>query len=148
MMSLINRVPAGASSKQIIHYAQLVKSGEQNYIILILPSTISSFLWFVKINVCVKGRFVKFSIDGSENREEYDLKKVTVPVAVFYTAQDALSNEDDVSRLIKELPNVKVQKKIEQMSNNLDMLYANDVEKLVYVDVIRALYTMQKPFQN
>lgn len=96
----------------------------------------------------VKGRFVKFSNDASENREEYDLKKVTVPMAVFYTGQDALSNEEDVNLLIKELPNVKLQKKIGQMSNNLDMLFANDVEKLVYMDVIRALYTMQKSFQN
>lgn len=96
----------------------------------------------------VEGRFVKFSNDGSEGREEYDLKKATVPIAVFYTGQDALSNEEDVNLLLKELPNVKLQKKIGPMSNNLDMLFANDVEKLVYTDVIQALYTMQKSFQN
>ncbi|XP_053958059.1 lipase 1 [Anastrepha ludens] len=82
----VAHLPSGCNLKQVKHYIQLVDSG----------------------------RFCQYDYGSAENQKrynstkpkEYPLKKITVPVALYYTYNDNLSSYKDVKQLAKELPNV------------------------------------------
>lgn len=61
---------------------------------------------------------------------EYDLSKISVPVAIYYTQMDYLAHVDDVSYLANKLPNLLKQKLVQNMTNNMDLLYGNNVNNL------------------
>lgn len=63
--------PAGASVKQLIHYAQEIKSGK-----------------FRKYDYGVIQNLIKY---GQLTPPDYDLSNVAVPVAVLYGANDNLA---------------------------------------------------------
>lgn len=67
----------------------------------------------------------------STGGKEYDLSKVTIPVALFYTPHDSLSSIWDVDTLAKELPNVYWQMNMENLDNNLDLLFSENMNQVV-----------------
>uniref|UniRef100_V5IAC7 Lipase n=2 Tax=Anoplophora glabripennis TaxID=217634 RepID=V5IAC7_ANOGL len=96
----MSRVPSVASVREILHLVQLKRTG----------------------------RFEAYS-EESEGKE-YDLSKVTIPVALFYTPNDVLISTTDVDTLAKELPNVYWQVNMEELDNNLDLLYSKDMNQM------------------
>ncbi|XP_017770544.1 PREDICTED: gastric triacylglycerol lipase-like [Nicrophorus vespilloides] len=107
----VPRLPAGSSTKEVLHFTQLIKTG----------------------------RFEKYSNGGQASVEEYDLTKVTVPVSIVYTPNDKISAEQDVKQLISKLPNVVDHIKIDQLTNNLDLLFSENVQSVVYSNVLNVL---------
>lgn len=58
------------------------------------------------------------------------MSKVTIPVALFYTPNDVLISTSDVDTLAKELPNVYWQMNMENLDNNLDLLYSEHMSQM------------------
>ncbi|CAL8120119.1 unnamed protein product [Orchesella dallaii] len=117
---IVAHTPAGTSSHTVIHFLQLMKSGK-----------FRQFDFGKRHN---KKRY------GSEQPPEYDLKKVTTKVALFYGQNDWLAVPKDVLELSKALPNVVVTYKVKlEAFNHLDFLYAVDINKLLYNDLLKLL---------
>ncbi|KAJ0182198.1 hypothetical protein K1T71_001567 [Dendrolimus kikuchii] len=109
---LFSHFPCGSSTKQIIHYAQLVESHA-----------------FRQYDNGKAGNKIKY---GTEEPPSYDVSKITVPVAIFYSDNDWLSNFTDVKTLIDQMPNiVEVYNVPFKSFSHLDYLWARDLNELV-----------------
>lgn len=83
---IMNHFPEGASTKNLAHYAQLIQSRRfQKY----------DYGWLKNLRLY-----------GQRRPPEYDLTKVTAPVALFYALNDWFCNLKDVRQLHQKLPNV------------------------------------------
>ncbi|XP_015182224.1 PREDICTED: lipase 3-like isoform X2 [Polistes dominula] len=117
---IFGHFPAGVSAKQIIHYSQGIVSGA-----------------FRKFDYGFSQNLKKY---GSSQPPKYDLRKVKVPVAIFYGENDSLTHFSDVQKIIDKLPNVIETKKIEYSKfNHVDFLWGRDAKKLVYNNVVAVL---------
>nr|CAD7413228.1 unnamed protein product [Timema cristinae] len=114
---ILGHTPAGASTRQIIHYGQEVKSG-----------------YFRQYDHGSVENLLKY---GSLNPPDYDLSKVTAPVSLHYSNNDWLASLTDVDELYSELPNVigKFLVPLDQF-NHIDYMWAIDAKTLVYDTVI------------
>ncbi|KAL6437992.1 hypothetical protein ACFW04_004349 [Cataglyphis niger] len=119
---VLGHIPAGASTKQIMHYTQLVKSGQfRQY----------DYGWLHN-----KRKY------GSFSPPIYDLKKIQqVPISLHYSSNDWLANIKDVNKLYTELGNPYGKFRVpHDKFNHLDYMWANDVKSLLY-DKILSLMT-------
>ncbi|XP_043497848.1 lipase 3-like [Polistes fuscatus] len=117
---IFGHFPAGVSAKQIIHYSQGIVTGS-----------------FRKFDYGINQNLKRY---GSTQPPKYNLKKVNVPVAIFYGENDSLTHYLDVQKIIDELPNVIETKKIEYSKfNHVDFLWGRDAKTLVYNSVVAVL---------
>lgn len=107
--------PAGASSKQFIHFAQMIISGK-----------LQSFD-HQENNIKKYGRITP---------PEYKLFKIKTPIAIFYGTTDHLVSVKDVENLARDLTNVVGLFKLEGY-NHVDFQYANNIFKKINSKVIR-----------
>lgn len=112
--------PAGASSRQVIHYSQSYVSGK-----------------FRKLDRGVKENMRLY---GSILPPEYELNKTTAPVALYYGESDSYVDAEDVKILYDNIGNpfgfYKVDKK---EFNHLDFLWAMNAPTLVYEPVLKLM---------
>ncbi|GJQ87658.1 hypothetical protein Trydic_g17477 [Trypoxylus dichotomus] len=109
---ILTNAPAGSSTKQLLHYAQEMRSAK-----------------FRKYD---HGMLNLFHY-GSLIPPDYDLSKVTAPVALAYSQNDWLSSVVDVHQLASELPNVVEYHLVsDKRFNHLDYLFAIDCKELLY----------------
>ncbi|XP_057339939.1 lipase 3-like [Microplitis mediator] len=110
---LLAHLPAGGSTKQIIHYAQEINSK----------------------------KFRKFDYNPEENIKlygqleppEYKLDNTRIPVALMYGPNDLLSVPTDVIRLSHELKNLQLNYSVPYAQfNHLDFTFAMNAPELVY----------------
>nr|XP_022911984.1 lipase 3-like [Onthophagus taurus] len=110
---IMTNTPAGAATKQLLHYAQDINSGE-----------------FRKYDYGLIQNLIKY---GSVSPPSYNLNKITAPVAMIYSKNDWLAATVDVERLAKELPNMVYKYLIPfEKFNHLDFLWAVDIIPLAY----------------
>ncbi|XP_014362640.2 lipase 3, partial [Papilio machaon] len=110
---VLGHTPAGASTKQIIHFGQLYNSNK-----------------FVQFDY---GRFKNRRIYGSRYPPSYNLTAITTPIFLHYADNDWLSTPTDVHRLMLELPVVVGKYRVPMKAfNHLDFVFANDANKLIY----------------
>lgn len=118
---ILGHVPAGASTKTLIHYAQEIKKN---------------------------GRFQQFDY-GSEGNEkhygtlvppQYPVHKITLPIALFSAENDWLSSDVDVTSLYVQIAN-PIEHYIVPLKefNHIDFLWAIDAPKLVYNKLLQLL---------
>lgn len=125
MPILSAHVPAGASLKQFYHFGQLIKSDR-----------------FCQYDY---GRSENLQIYGQTSPPDYDLKKCTTRIAIFYSIADVLSPAEDVIRLSKELPNLAIIHRITDDSfNHMDFMWAEDAPLLVYKHIFNWLIEEEK----
>ncbi|KAI5703784.1 hypothetical protein M8J75_016203 [Diaphorina citri] len=119
---ILAHTPAGASSKQLTHYSQLMKMDRT----------------FQQYDLGWLGNWRKY---GQLRPPSYRLSNVKVPVALFYSNNDWLAPGEDVDVLSRKLPNVVGKYKVPlKRFNHLDFMWAIDVKKLLYDDVVRVLH--------
>uniref|UniRef100_A0A182P2W8 Partial AB-hydrolase lipase domain-containing protein n=1 Tax=Anopheles epiroticus TaxID=199890 RepID=A0A182P2W8_9DIPT len=116
--------PSGASSKQLLHFAQL--------------------------NRC--GRFQQFAYErrvenlahyGQEQPPAYNLSAVTAPVAIFYALNDWMIDPANVLRLAGELPNVVSLTEVQDRHfNHLDFVAAKRIELITKYGYLGEAYTV------
>ncbi|RZC34794.1 lipase 3 [Asbolus verrucosus] len=109
--------PAGSSTKQLIHYAQEINSG-----------------YFRRYDY---GMFVNLQKYGSIWPPNYDLKKVTAPVYLYYSKNDWLAGKTDVGRLYDGLGNCKGKFLVAETTfNHLDYVFGIRAREFVYNKLI------------
>ncbi|XP_045479332.1 lipase 3-like [Harmonia axyridis] len=110
--------PAGASTRQLYHYAQLFNSGK-----------FRQYDYF-PFNSLHYGPLHPI------NPPSYNLKKVKAPVYLFYSNNDWLSHPKDVKTLCKKLGNCKAQTLVaENRFNHLDYVWGNNAKQRIYSEV-------------
>ncbi|EZA48594.1 hypothetical protein DMN91_011689 [Ooceraea biroi] len=124
---ILGHTPAGASTKQVIHFAQLINTGY-----LILPGK------FRQYDYNILGNLKRY---GKLTPPSYDLGKIKVPVSLHYGTNDWLVNVKDVDKLYRSLGNPYGKFRVPYKKfNHLDFMWAIDVKELLY-DKILSLMT-------
>ncbi|CAH0719125.1 unnamed protein product, partial [Brenthis ino] len=118
---ILGHVPAGASTRTLVHYAQEIRNG---------------------------GRFQQFDYGPEENVKiygttappEYPLHKITLPIALFGAENDWLASDVDVTSLYVQLSN-PIEHYIVPFKefNHIDFLWGTDAPKLVYAKLLQLL---------
>ncbi|XP_072397276.1 lipase 3-like [Diabrotica undecimpunctata] len=112
--------PAGAATRQIIHYGQEVNSHRfcrYDY-------------GLMKNNKLYLGRLTP---------PDYELNKITTKITLIFSKNDWLSSDIDVERLENALPNVvKIEAPLKNC-NHLDYLFGKDAPRLIYPLITKIL---------
>lgn len=89
----------------------------------------------------ILGRFGKCltSEDTCNIMRDYNLSEITVPISMIYTSNDSMSSMQDVQRLIEKLPTVRDDINVPNYSNNLELLFGNDIGTTVVPMVLQGL---------
>ncbi|CAG9839250.1 unnamed protein product [Diabrotica balteata] len=117
---ILAHYPAGAATKQIIHYQQ---------------ETISDR--FCKYDF---GEIKNYQLYNQSHPLPYDLSKISAPVVLIYSHNDWLTHKLDVNRLSRELGNIKEIYLVPDSNwNHLDFIFANDSPKIIYKKVVDLL---------
>lgn len=117
---ILRFTPAGAATKQLIHYGQGIRSND--------------FRQFDN------GFIENLRRYGSRRPPAYPLNNVNAPVALHYSMNDYLAAVVDVQRLAAELPNVVHKRLVPHTHfNHLDFNWARGVEELLYNQVLELM---------
>ncbi|XP_044255278.1 lipase 1-like, partial [Tribolium madens] len=110
-------VPAGCSSKQLLHYAQEINSGH-----------------FRQYDY---GFWTNLKRYHSLKPPDYDLSQISAPLYFFYSKNDWISSAWDVGIFAKKLKNLKGKFLISYDNfNHMDYLFGIDAPKYVYNKII------------
>ncbi|KAK9731502.1 alpha/beta-hydrolase lipase region [Popillia japonica] len=110
---ITTNTPAGAATKQMIHYAQGISSGH-----------------FRKYDYGLILNLIRY---GSLSPPAYEIANIRAPVGLFYSANDWLAAVVDVHQFANQLPNLALQYLVpDPRFNHLDYLFAIDVRPLCY----------------
>lgn len=111
--------PAGAATKQLVHYGQEVNTAN-----------------FEKFDNGLLGNLQAYN---SIFPPDYNISKITAPVHFIYASNDFLAAVVDVQRLYSQLPNGQELYNVPlQTFNHLDFLFGINATNLVY-DRIRQI---------
>lgn len=104
--TIVGHSPAGSSVRNVIHYAQGVNAGN-----------------FRKFDYGRRENIEKY---GQPTPPEYDLSKITAPVAFYWGENDWLGAKADVYRLAEHIQNLQLIYRINHDKyNHLDFLWAD-----------------------
>uniref|UniRef100_A0A1B6HSA1 Partial AB-hydrolase lipase domain-containing protein n=1 Tax=Homalodisca liturata TaxID=320908 RepID=A0A1B6HSA1_9HEMI len=110
---ILGHVPAGASTKTLVHYAQEIRSNH-----------------FQRYDYGAERNIILYN---STTPPLYNLSKVSVPVSLHYGDNDLLARPMDVSSLFSQLKNPVGMFRVNLSSfNHLDFLWGRDASTLVY----------------
>ncbi|XP_067129270.1 uncharacterized protein [Centruroides vittatus] len=118
-----SHLPAGTSTKTLIHYGQMVNSKK-----------------FQKFDYGRKKNMKKYK---QAYPPEYKLGKIRTPIAIFKGLNDKLANPKDVGILGSRIPNKLADYQVSLREwGHLDFVYATDTKKYVYDPVVRIMKTV------
>lgn len=115
---LFGHIPSSSSTMQFVHYGQLVESGK-----------------FRRYDYGEEGNMKRYN---DTIPPDYDLSAITVPISIYYSGNDWLSDRTDVEVLIQKLKSVKFINFIEPF-NHWDFLYAEIASDAVYSNMIKQI---------
>uniref|UniRef100_U5ERJ2 Putative triglyceride lipase-cholesterol esterase n=1 Tax=Corethrella appendiculata TaxID=1370023 RepID=U5ERJ2_9DIPT len=114
---LIGHTPAGASSKQLIHFGQSVRSGE-----------------FRRYD---HGKLKNLAMYGVPEPPKYNLTQISAPIFFHYGLNDYLAHPKDVLKLYAELSStVGINQLEHKLFNHLDFLLAKDIKIMLYQQIV------------
>ncbi|XP_029159665.1 gastric triacylglycerol lipase-like isoform X1 [Nylanderia fulva] len=117
---IISHFPAGGSAYILMQYAQAIESG--------------------KFRQYDYGHAKNLLIYNSMEPPDYNLSKITVPIALFYGPGDTLVDIVDLKRLFCALSNVMDVYAVPWSNfNHVDFIWAKDAPKLVYERIFRIM---------
>lgn len=110
---IAGHTPAGASTNNLVHYGQLMRSGN-----------------FAQYD---HGRISNLQHYGSFRPPAYNLRKITAAVALHYSTNDWLAAVEDVEELHQGLGNVIGKFLVnDSQFNHLDFVWAIDAVELLF----------------
>ncbi|XP_062540112.1 lipase 3-like [Armigeres subalbatus] len=117
---LVGHSPAGASTKQVVHFAQGMRTHQfQRY---------------------DHGKIKNLVMYGVPQPPVYNVSDITAPIVLYYGLNDYLAEPMDVIKFSGMVPNLEECKQVELRSfNHLDFLIAKDVKSLLYDEVIERI---------
>ncbi|XP_063375939.1 lipase 3-like isoform X2 [Cydia fagiglandana] len=117
---VLGHTPAGAATRQLIHYGQLYKS--------------SKFVQFDHGLLTNKRKY------GTFKPPPYDLSNIRTPVFLHYADNDWLSTPNDVDKLLREVKSAVGKYKVPLPKfNHMDFVFATDAKKLIYDRVMKIM---------
>lgn len=116
--------PAGAAARQLVHYAQLINSGN-----------------FAQYDY---GLFGNLKAYGHIHPNKYNLANIRMPVYLYYSNADQLVSHKDVNKLYERLPNAQKFKVPLRQFSHLDFVLGKDVDTLVYNRVLSRMEVHRK----
>nr|XP_032523030.1 lipase 3-like [Danaus plexippus plexippus] len=118
---ILGHVPAGASTKTLVHYAQEIRNAGR----------------FQQFDYGPEGNLKEY---GSFDPPQYPLHKITLPIALFGSENDWLASDVDVTNLYVQLAN-PIDHYIVPLKtfNHIDFLWAKDAKKLVFDKLLQML---------
>lgn len=118
--ALLGHAPAGASIRQLAHYAQSINDG-----------TFRRFNHGLVGNIAAYGQFTP---------PVYNLDLVTTPAYIHYSIADEFVHPGDIYVLAQRLPNLKLLLRTEREDfTHLDFAWGRDVSQMVNDNVVRTL---------
>lgn len=114
--------PAGTSVKNLAHFGQLVTSG--------------------KFQMYDYGSKENVKHYNQSEPPQYDIRKVTVPTALYWAKNDWLADPVDIQFIRKNLPNIIDDYEIMDW-NHLDFVWAVNAKEYLYnriIDLIKSVY--------
>lgn len=124
---ILKRYPSRGSSRTLMHYAQILRSGE-----------------FRRYDY---GQNENLNIYGSLLPPDYIVENITTPVMLFYSNNDWISNNTDVEMLIEKLPNVLSSIIIDGYSH-LDYIFASNAKLTVYAKLLALIRKHKKYWRH
>ncbi|VVD02175.1 unnamed protein product [Leptidea sinapis] len=118
---ILSHTPAGASTKTLVHYAQEIRAAGK----------------FQQFDYGPEGNLLEY---GSVEAPEYQVHKITLPIALISAENDWLASDVDVTNLYVQLAN-PIEHYIVPLKqfNHADFLWAIDAPKLVYYKLMQLL---------
>lgn len=118
---ILGHVPAGASTKSLVHYAQEIQNNGH----------------FQQFDYGREGNLKQY---GTVKPPAYPLSKITLPIALMSAQNDWLAGEVDVSNLYVQLKN-PIEHYVVPLKefNHIDFLWATDAPQLVYKRLLELL---------
>jgi len=127
--TIISHTPAGASTKQIVHYGQEVDSGG--------------------FNMYDHGEEENMELYGQPEPLPWLVTEVNVPVSVYWGQNDWFSAEVDYTRMLDELPNIFDAYTVPwEQFNHLDFLWAIDLDTLLFPRVLENMNAAETAYQR
>ncbi|CAH1402322.1 unnamed protein product [Nezara viridula] len=111
-----NYMPAGTSIKQLVHFAQIAKSTQ-----------------FRQYDY---GYLKNLEVYHQRDPPDYDLSKISTPVTLHYGNNDWLTGINDIAKLNASIPKTNTRLVPFSYFNHLDFMWAKDVDKLLYDDLL------------
>lgn len=110
---VLGHTPAGASSRQVVHFGQLYKSNK-----------------FVNFDHGFIMNKIKY---GSFTPPAYNLSAIRTPIFLHYADNDWLSTPKDVDKLSKSIKSVVGKFRVSLNNfNHLDFVFAKNATELIY----------------
>ncbi|XP_057669852.1 lipase 3-like [Diorhabda carinulata] len=114
--------PAGASTRQVLHYCQEYNSGK-----------------FAQYDFGLMKNLVTYL---SPTPPDYDLSEISTPISLIYSSNDWLSATVDVDKLAERLPNLQIKYLVPIPTwNHLDFVFGNDAPSVIYTKILEILST-------
>lgn len=109
--------PAGSSVRNMYHFAQIIRDNR-----------LQMFDW---------GRLMNKRIYGQKQPPQYDLTRVTAPVALYWSAGDVLARPMDVRHLERRLPNVVLSYKVPVRGfTHIDFVWSINAKNHLYRKIL------------
>ncbi|XP_023224002.1 gastric triacylglycerol lipase-like [Centruroides sculpturatus] len=118
-----SQLPAGESTKTLIHYGQMINSKK-----------------FQKFDY---GRIKNMQKYKRPSPPEYKLEKIQTPIAIFAGLNDKLADTKDVNILRSRIPNLLANHQVSLREwGHLDFVFAIETKKYVYDHLLRVMKTI------
>ncbi|CAH0404644.1 unnamed protein product [Chilo suppressalis] len=122
---IVGHTPAGASTKQIVHFGQIYNGHK-----------FRQFDYGLMKNKMTYGTF---------KPPTYNLTAIRTPIFLHYSDNDWLATPEDVDRLSKEIKTVIGKHRVPMAKfNHVDFVFAIDVKKLLYNRVVNIMAQFNK----
>ncbi|XP_075991481.1 lipase 3-like [Anticarsia gemmatalis] len=120
MDRILNHVPAGGSTKTLIHYIQLLQSNN-----------------FRMYNY---GIAHNYAIYKQNQPPSYNLEAINVSISLFTSPDDWLANHDDIMTLLLHLRTVKTHFVVEKKNfSHLDFIWSKESLELLFNSIIKII---------
>ncbi|KAF2887861.1 hypothetical protein ILUMI_18312, partial [Ignelater luminosus] len=110
--------PAGSSIRQGQHFAQLITTDK-----------------FQKYDY---GKVKNLEIYGQPTPPQYNISKMTAPVAIYVGDRDIYSKKEDIDKTAAAVPNLAVYRYIKGFSH-LDLVWGIDAPSVVFNDILEQM---------